>query len=310
MQKLAVIDCGTNTFHLLVATISQSTLTVEYKKQFAVKLGEGGINKKTIQPNAFKRGVDALTFFAQKLKELNVNYLRAYATSAIRSAQNGYEFENEVYQQTGIRLDIIDGNREAQLIFKGVQQAFPMTDENVLVMDIGGGSVEFTIGNSNQLLWYASFDIGAARLVENYHRTEPISPADVDALNRHLGQQLHTLTQALQQHKVTKLVGSAGSFDSVCELVNDVFNTDLLKNNETWCEIPVHYYRQIHQQLIQSTYEDRLQMAGLVDYRVEMMVVSSCLMHYVISTYNIQQMYCSTYSLKEGALYEMKEKMG
>ncbi len=309
MQKLAVIDCGTNTFHLLVATISETVFTVEYKKQFAVKLGEGGINQKQIQPEAFKRGVDALIFFSQKLKELNVNYLKAFATSATRSAQNGLEFEREVYEKTGIRLSVIDGNREAQLIFKGVQQAYPMTDENVLVMDIGGGSVEFTVGNKNSMQWFGSFDIGAARLVEKFHRTEPISPADVMVLNTHLDEQLAPLAAAMQQYKVTKLVGSAGSFDSISELVNDRFGTTLFENNETWDEIPIEYYQQIHTQLLTSTYEDRLQMAGLADYRVEMMVVSSCLMHYVLSRFELQKMYCSAYALKEGALYEMLEKM-
>jgi exopolyphosphatase/guanosine-5'-triphosphate,3'-diphosphate pyrophosphatase len=307
MQKLAVIDCGTNTFHLLVAEISETTYNILYKKQFPVKLGQGGINKEFIHPDAFKRGLDALKFFADKVKELNVNYLQAFATSATRSANNGVEFENKVYNETGIKLTVIDGDREAELIFKGVQQAFPLSHENVLTMDIGGGSVEFIIGNKEEILWKGSFDIGAARLVDMFHKSNPIANEEVAALNAFLDERLVELKEALQQYPVSKLIGSAGSFESVCELINDKFNTKLLLNGETWCEIPMQRYTVIHNILLLSTYIDRLNMDALANYRVEMMVVSSCLIQYVLKAYGIEQMYCSTFALKEGALYEMLE---
>lgn len=307
MQKLAVIDCGTNTFHLLVVEISPASYKILYKKQFPVKLGQGGINKKFIHPDAFKRGIEALTYFAQKIKELDVNYLQAFATSATRSANNGVEFENAVFNETGIKLTVIDGNREADLIFKGVQQAFPLERENVLAMDIGGGSVEFIIGNKDTVLWKGSFKIGAARLVEMFHKTEPIAQSEINELNSFLEDRLVTLKEALQQYSVTKLVGSAGSFDSICELINTKFSTKLLQNDETWCQIPMQQYIVIHNTLLLSNYRDRLNMDGLAGYRVEMMVISSCLIQYVVQAFGIKQMFCSTYALKEGALYEMLE---
>lgn len=307
MHKLAVIDCGTNTFHLLVAEISENSYKILYKKQFPVKLGQGGINQKFIHPDAFKRGIEALKYFSQKIKELEVNYLQAFATSATRSANNGAEFENAVYNETGIRLSIIDGEREAELIFKGVEQAFPLENENILAMDIGGGSVEFIIGNKSEVLWKGSFKIGAARLVEMFHKTEPIAQSEIEALNHFLDERLGALKEALQKYPVTKLVGSAGSFDSICELINTKFSSKLLQNGKTWCEIPMQRYIVIHNTLLMSDYRERLTMDGLAGYRVEMMVVSSCLMNYVLNTFGIKQMYCSTYALKEGALYEMLE---
>lgn len=309
MQKLAVIDCGTNTFHLLVAELSPTKYEILYKKQFAVKLGKGGINEQYIHPDAFKRGLDALKFFSQKIKELNVNYLQAFATSAIRSANNGQEFENTVYNETGIHLAIIDGNREAELIFKGVQQAFPLNEENVLTMDIGGGSVEFIIGNKHEAYWKSSFKVGAARLVEMFHKTEPIAPDEVRALNTFLDERLVELKEALAQYKVSKLVGSAGSFESICDLVNVRYGSKLLEKGETWCQIPMQQFIVVYNTLLISTYIQRLNMEGMVEYRAEMMVVSSCLIQYVIKTFGIEQLYCSTYALKEGALYEMLEKL-
>jgi exopolyphosphatase / guanosine-5'-triphosphate,3'-diphosphate pyrophosphatase len=305
MQKLAVIDCGTNTFHLLVVTADDADILTVYRKQFVVKLGEGGINQNTIQPSAFARGLDALKFFAEKITELAVDKVAAFATSATRSAANGAEFVNEVYKQTGIALQTIDGLREAELIFNGVKRAYPLGDENILTMDIGGGSVEFIIGNKNTIHWYGSFEVGAARLVEMFHTTEPIAPTNVAALNKYLDEKLAPLAQAVQQYPVSKLVGSAGSFDSICELINERFGQHLLENGETWCPIDMVQYKQIHQVLLQSTMEDRKKMAGLVDYRVEMMVVASCLINYVLTANNLQSVFCSTYSLKEGVMFEL-----
>lgn len=305
MQKLAVIDCGTNTFHLLIVAVNDGIISTEYRKQFPVKLGEGGINKGTIQPAAYERGINALIFFGEKIKELGADKVAAFATSAVRSAANGSQFSAEVLAKTGIELTIIDGLQEAELIYNGVKHAYPLTDENVLVMDIGGGSVEFIIGNREKINWYGSFDVGAARLAEMFHTTEPISAKDLEALTAFLEQHLTPLREAVAKFPVTKLVGSAGSFDSICELINERFGTQLLQNNETWCNIPLVNYHHIHTTLLLSTLEDRKKMAGLVDYRVEMMVVASCLIDYVLRANNLSELFCSTYSLKEGVMFEL-----
>lgn len=304
MQKLAVIDCGTNTFHLLVVTLDSSAINITDRLQIPVKLGEGGINRQTIAPAAFARGISALKIFADRISENKVDKVVAFATSAIRSADNGEEFIRFAKNETGVELVTISGLREAELIFKGVSHAFPMTEENVLAMDIGGGSVEFIIGNREGINWQASFDIGAARLVEEFHKSDPISPVEVESLNRYLDSKLAELHKAMQQFKVSKLVGSAGSFDSICELVNEFYHRNLLGNGEKWCEVPINEYKTIHQALLLSTLEERKSMRGLVDYRVEMMVVASCLVAYVIRKYSLSQLFCSVYSLKEGVVFE------
>lgn len=304
MQKLAVIDCGTNTFHLLVVTLDSSAINITDRLQIPVKLGEGGINRQTIAPAAFARGIGALKIFSDRISENKVDKVVAFATSAIRSADNGEEFIRFARNETGVELVTISGLREAELIFKGVSHAFPMSEENILVMDIGGGSVEFIIGNREGINWQASFDIGAARLVEEFHKSDPISPVEVESLNQYLDSKLVELNKAMQQFKASKLVGSAGSFDSICELVNEFYHRNLLGNGEKWCEIPINEYKTIHQALLLSTLDERKNMRGLVDYRVEMMVVASCLVAYVIRKYSLSQLYCSVYSLKEGVVFE------
>lgn len=305
MKQLALIDCGTNTFHLLIVEISGTTFKTLFRLQKPVKLGEGGINERIIQPAAYKRGLEALKEFSNEIKVRGINQVIAFATSAIRSAQNGEAFVAEVKNETGIELEMISGAQEAELIFKGVQQTYNFTTDNALVMDIGGGSVEFIIANRTGIHWYGSFDIGAARLVEKFHRTEPISPKDIEALTNYLDTELLPLAKATQQFPSQTLVGSAGSFDSICEIVNGEFNRNLLKNGELCAEIEIADYLAIHTLLLKSTLQDRKKMPGLIDYRVEMMVVASCLINYVLQKIGISRMFCSTYSLKEGMLADM-----
>lgn len=309
MHKLAVIDCGTNTFHLLVVSVNNAEITTEFRWQIPVKLGEGGINQNTIHPQAYNRGLEAMRNFSAKLKELKIDKVAALATSAIRSATNGKQFTETVKAETGLELITISGRKEAELIYKGVLHAYPLGKENELVMDIGGGSVEFIIGNKDNIAWEGSFEIGAARLVEKFHNTDPISPEDVQALNAFLDDELLALHLALKQYPVKKLVGSAGSFDSLCELINAYDSRQLLQNGELWCEIPLAEYEHIHNMLLTSTLEERKNMPGLVDYRVEMMVVASCLINFVLKKYFLSKMFCSTYSLKEGVVFDLMEKV-
>ncbi len=134
---LAVIDLGTNTFHLLLAkVVGKNEIREIYKKQNPVKLGEGGINNRTITPAAFKRGIEALLEFKEIIMSHGTDKVFAFATSAIRGADNGHEFVKEVFVQTGIKINVISGDEEAELIFNGVKHTVTLTNEKILVMDI------------------------------------------------------------------------------------------------------------------------------------------------------------------------------
>jgi exopolyphosphatase/guanosine-5'-triphosphate,3'-diphosphate pyrophosphatase len=122
-KKIAVMDLGTNTFHLLIAEGTTDNYTEIVHEHIAVKLGEGGINHGLIQPEAFKRGIATMQDFAAKIQANNVSEVRAIATSALRSARNGADFIKEVETNTGIKIEIINGDSEAGFIYRGIQAA-------------------------------------------------------------------------------------------------------------------------------------------------------------------------------------------
>ena len=163
MKHVAIIDLGTNTFHLLITEINGTVGPGNIcKKTIPVKLGHNGINQGVIHADAFLRGIKALENFHQLIIQHGVKQVKAMATAAIRNASNGDEFIAEVKKKTGIKIEMIDGETEARLIYAGVREAVKLGTETGLIMDIGGGSVEFIICNSTKIFWKRSFPLGAA----------------------------------------------------------------------------------------------------------------------------------------------------
>jgi exopolyphosphatase/guanosine-5'-triphosphate,3'-diphosphate pyrophosphatase len=300
----AVIDLGTNTFHLLLAKVVGNNQVQEiHKLQIPVKLGEGGINNRTITPAAFERGLKALHEFKSLITEYAISKVFAFATSAIRGADNGPEFVSEVKNQTGIEINVISGEEEADLIFYGVKHTITLTDERILVMDIGGGSVEFIIANKDTIFWKHSFLLGAARLLEMFHTTDPITHEEQQSLIRYLDFELLPLKNAIREFPVTTLVGSAGSFESLVEMIEQNLNKKL--HFTTSCPVSIDDYKVIHDMILQSTHNERMNFRGLIPYRGEMIVMSFMLIDFVLDNFNIRQLFASDYSLKEGALFKM-----
>ena len=140
------------------------------------------------------------------------------ATSAIRNAVKGEALVAAIAQQTGIAVRVISGDQEAEYIYYGVRSALPLGRATALVMDIGGGSVEFILCNAEKIYWKRSFEIGAQRLLDRYMSTDPISPSAVRRLHDYLEETLIPLTNAVHQYQPVALVGASGAFETLCAI--------------------------------------------------------------------------------------------
>lgn len=305
-MRIAVIDLGTNTFNLLIVELhSDNTFHSVFQTKISVKLGEGGINSNFIVPVAFARGLDALQQHQKTIQYYNVERTFAFATSAIRGASNGSEFVTKAKEQTGIDIQVISGDKEAEYIYYGVRQAVAMNDNASLIIDIGGGSTEFIIGNKETIFWKQSFLLGAARLLERFCPSDPMTDEEILLLKNYLQIELKPLLDAVKKYPVTELIGSSGSFDSLAEMVAYKFHTLDVLTNKTEFEFNLDECNVIYEEILHSTKDQRMQMKGLVAMRVDMIVISSILVHLVISELKIDRMRLSTYSLKEGVLHQI-----
>lgn len=302
----AVIDIGTNTFHLNIAQVlPNSQIIFHYKTYQAVKLGEGGINKNIIAPQAYKRGLDTLVKFSQTIAQYAVEQVFALATSAVRDATNGQLFINDVFEKSGIKIQTISGDTEAELIYQGTNAALSLKNGTFLIMDIGGGSIEFIICNHLQIYWKQSFKLGAARLMDLFMHQNPLSFVDIKEIENYLDKNLTALFEACKQFNPKVLVGTAGSFETYAEIIclkqGLVFNPDSQKSfafNTDELQQLLNFFKT-------STQQQRLNTQGLIAFRVDMIVIASVITSFILQKLNIKKMILSTYALKEGALLSL-----
>jgi len=299
-KRIAALDLGTNTFHLLIADIADNGFQVVFHEEKHVKLGEGGITEGRITEAAFERGLEAMRRFRSLINTYGADQVRTAGTAALRSAANGPMFIDKVEEETGITIRLIEGELEAALIYEGVKHAVPLKD-SALIIDIGGGSVEFIFCSEQQIFWKKSYPVGAARLMAMFHHSDPIDEGDVNKLQAYLKDQLAELKEINEQYKPKMLVGSAGAFETFAALS---------ENKPFPAELPVKGYnfdkkniRDILAALIASTHAEREKNTLITAVRTDMIVVASVLTSYILDELSPESVAMSVFSLKEGLLF-------
>ncbi|MFN6944564.1 MAG: phosphatase [Cytophagaceae bacterium] len=298
-EKIAVIDMGTNTFHLLISNLHGD---VVHKEKVAVKLGKGGISDGTITPKAYARALNTIDFFKKTIDSYHVKQIYATATSAIRVAGNGGQLVKDIKKHADIDVQVISGDKEAEYIYYGVRSAIDLGMATSLVMDIGGGSVEFIICNREKIFWKQSFEIGAQRLLDKFHQHDPISEEDIRNIAYFLDESLVPLFEAAEEFDPEILVGSSGTFDTLSEIDNQEKGRTFVADNEKEYSLNMEDYCRIHQEIISRDKEQRLLIPGMSEMRVDMIVVACCMISFILHKLDIKTIRVSTYSLKEGVL--------
>jgi exopolyphosphatase/guanosine-5'-triphosphate,3'-diphosphate pyrophosphatase len=296
-SRRAVIDLGTNTFHLLIATVEPSDrIEVLYRERIFVKLAKDGIE--TIGPEPFQRGMSALRHFARLIGEYEVTQVTAIGTAALRTASNGELFIRTAELETGIAVRLISGDVEADLITAGVLAALPPLTDSILIMDIGGGSTEFIIASAEGVHWRESFPVGVAVLAHHFHRQDPIGESELRELEEHLSRQLSRLATALAEYPATQLVGAAGTFDALVGMLGTAGE----EKTPTSHRLPLEQLARLHFSLLTTTEAERLAFPGLPPERADLIVVALVLLRFVLRLAGIERVTVSDYAMKEGIL--------
>ncbi len=305
-NRLAIIDLGTNTFHLLIAEKLGDSFHIAHRDRQAVKIGKGGINKNIIPAAGIVRAIKTLKLFKKKIDSLQITTVFAFGTSAMRNADNKEEVIAKIKTEIGISVTIISGDQEAEFIYQGVRSAVNLGLEKSLIIDIGGGSVEFIIGDEGENYWKKSIEIGAQRLLEQFHKNDPITSAEIAELDNYFTQSLTPLFEALTIYQPKTLVGSSGTFDTLSDIFclrENIFKND--DDRET--PLSLEGFEKIYTELIQKNRVERLAIPGMIDMRVDMIVVACCLIRSILNHHTFTEIRVSGYSLKEGALVHITQ---
>lgn len=181
-MRLAAIDIGTNSTRLLVADVDNGKIDELFRRSVVTRLGDRVDETGRLTDDACERVFAVLSAYLEEYTLAGVERVRGVATSAVRDAANGAAFVTEIDRRFGIAVELIGGDREAQLTFIGAGSGGAIGNERTVVVDIGGGSTEFIVGDSDRLEFHVSTDIGAVRHSERFLHGDPPTADQLDAL--------------------------------------------------------------------------------------------------------------------------------
>jgi len=296
--RVCVIDLGTNSFHaVIVDAHPNGTFRVVDRMKEMVRLGQRGLLSGVLPEAAMERGMKALQRIHILASGWGVQEYLAFATSAIREARNGGAFIERVREEIGIRIRAISGSQEARLIYEGVRRAVDMPVPT-LIVDIGGGSVEFIVSTREGVPFATSLKLGAARMTEQFVTTDPLSPDEQAALRAHYRQELEPVIAAARAHDVEMIVGSSGTAKSLARVCinrhgdasRSVFQQD----------VDAEPFRQTMTRIIGAGKEARGRMSGIGPKRVDQIGAGAVLMDTLLEDLPVERLRISSHALREG----------
>ena len=300
-NRIAIIDLGTNTCNLLIAEYQKTNYQILYQGKEVVKLGKGGINKNQLAEDGLERAITAIQKHQERIRQFKATEVVVIATSAIRDATNKDWFRQQIKANTGLDLQIISGEKEAQLIFDGVKLAFGRIDDQSLILDIGGGSNEFILTKNNGPIWKQSFPLGMARIIEQIPPSNPITSEEIEQINNWFIGRLEPLWKQVENIRIPLLIGCSGAFDTLTDLIDQTGPGTKTRIKQ---EIAIADFTRIYETLIKSTTEERKGMIGMEPIRIEMIVPSVIFIKLIVDRLNIRKISQTDYALREGVLYE------
>lgn len=220
-MKVAAIDIGSNSFHVIIARVgTQGVVEIIDRDKDMVRLGAGTLAHGVLSEEATNRGLLALSNFRRLADRHGVDAIVAVATSAVREARNGGTFIERVKAETGIEVRVISGREEARLIYLGARDALDLRGQRVAILDIGGGSVEFILGDADGLIVAESLRLGVLRLLDRFGAGEQLSKETRAALEGYVEGQAEQVVETLKSHGVRRLVGTSGTLTSMVALAH------------------------------------------------------------------------------------------
>jgi exopolyphosphatase/guanosine-5'-triphosphate,3'-diphosphate pyrophosphatase len=293
-MRKALIDLGTNTFNLIIAEVSGSEIQHIFSTKEGVALGMGGINENRISEDAAERAIACLIRFKEKCEEFQVEKIIAIGTSAIRDAKNQLEFIQAVKAETEIEIHVVSGEEEARLICQGIRLTYPFQEESI-VMDIGGGSTEFILANSEGIIDLISLNIGVSRIFQLFSFEDPLSKNDISQIESFLEENSQSF---FDQKNCSILVGASGSFETFYELA---FQKPFPSKTQPF-EIPIESFNREIEKIIESTQAERDQNEFIIPIRKKMAPIAAVKTRWVMNKLGVERVFVSPMSLKEGAL--------
>ena len=300
---VAVIDLGTNTSNLVVAGMDHAGTHILHQGKSYVRLGDQRIADNLISDEAMQRAVHAVTGQVGTAREMGAGIIRIMATSAVRQATNKERLITSIRDHTGITIEVIDGEREATLIYYGVRMALGSLGETAAILDIGGGSNEIIICGNGSIFWKNSIPAGMSRIINSFSISDPISGPEQQNLARYFGEIHREAIENCHTHGVKALIGCSGAFNTLADIID---GKDPEQDFRVRKEISLGEFDAVCRKIIPSTHRERQTIKGMDPVRTDLIVPALILSRTIIAQTPVEKIIQTGYSLREGVLYEIR----
>jgi exopolyphosphatase / guanosine-5'-triphosphate,3'-diphosphate pyrophosphatase len=302
-MRIAAIDIGTNSVHMIVVQVRPDlSFEVVDREKDMVRLGAGGLDGRSLTPSAMAAALQTLTKFRRLADSHKVDEIVAAATSATREADNGGDFIAEVDRKTGIRIRVISGTEEARLIHLAAGYGVDVGGTTAVVIDIGGGSVEVTLGTATHLTAGKSFKAGVIRLTERFVKSDPLSEHDARRLTKHLNREMGPYLDQIAASGFDRVIGTSGTILSLGALAlsDGAAPPEDLRNRR----VGARALHKLRKRLVEADLEARLQMPGLDPRRADLSVAGSVLLDTILRRLGAEDLTLCDLALREGLVLD------
>lgn len=306
---IAAIDVGTNSFHLIIASVNnRGMLMIHQREKETVRLGASTVkDMKFLAPDAIERGVNTLSQFAKLARSAKAEIF-AVATSAVREANNRYEFLERVKQEAGIDVSVISGAEEGRLIYMGAIHALPLFPKKALMIDIGGGSTETIIGEKGEIKFIHSAKIGAVRITQNFFPDYISSRPKIKLCREYIkGLWTPTLNHIFEE-KFDTVVGTSGTIQNIVMIAHSLKGERIPDISNGLTASKKDIIKAISTIVNTKTVEERMLIPGMDPKRADIILGGALILERAVLELDIKQILLSSYALREGIVFDIVRK--
>ena len=304
MKRLAVIDIGTNSIHMVLAEIGKnfSYKIVDRIKEMA-RLGDGTFDSHRLSQEAMERGVVVLKRFSLLAKNKGFDTILPVATSAVRESKNGGDFIKRIRKELGLKIRVITGEEEARLIYFGVRHSMDLSDSPAMIVDIGGGSVELMVCTPKRLKFVRTLKLGAIRLKDQFLKVDPPDKKVMHRMEQTVAQVIKKSLQKKKDLLLKSLVATSGMAGNLAEIIY-LARTGQVLSQIDMAMIDLKEIKEVEQLLRTKDAEGRLKILGLDPRRVDTLFPGVLVLRVLMECIGATQVRVSDKAVREGVIYD------
>jgi exopolyphosphatase/guanosine-5'-triphosphate,3'-diphosphate pyrophosphatase len=308
---IAAIDIGTNSFHLVISKIYKNgTFKVLTRDKEVVRLGNSSKDMKYLSAEKIECGISALRRFKMVCDAFKAGEIRAVATSATREAINKKVFIDKVLEETGIKIEVVSGIEEARLIYLGVLQALPVYNKKILLIDIGGGSTEFLIGEKGDVLYANTAKVGAVRVTERFFSERKIKNSLINECRLYVKSLINPVVRVIKKYNFEEAVGTSGTILTLGTMIlsdsSSEINPDFSVNNYSFSKDAFH---SITKMLFKcESVSEIKEIKGVESERADILVAGAIILEQIFNEFNLKEITISGTALREGIVLDFIDK--